>query len=260
MEMLVVSALIALFSGLAVFAITTQLEQNKKKAAVAECRQIATAMSFAHQDLGFFPKFCFMKFNFQNIAQFLIGASVPANTGAVEYHGHAVPNLGLKLRNSWKGVYMTQNPDRLVKMVFNTESGQLTMPWPADPWGNPYVAYLIHTEKPVAGRPNAVQKFLQNSGQDANYYAGITSYGRNTVPGLGDDAVNEPDKINQRKPLRLYQAPDGTPPGTFFLLTPAQYTDDKMQVFLPSASGTTGYDGLGPNSLDKGSDDRVYQF
>src|SRR5688572_29195394 len=66
-EMLVVSALIALFAGLAVFSITTQLEQNRKKAAVAECRQIATAMSFAHQDLSFFPKLCLLRFNYNEL-------------------------------------------------------------------------------------------------------------------------------------------------------------------------------------------------
>ncbi|MGB9692764.1 MAG: type II secretion system protein, partial [Candidatus Sumerlaeaceae bacterium] len=61
-EMLIVAALIALFSGLFIFSIETQYTLNKQKASVAECRQIATAMSFAQQDMGFFPKMCFLRF------------------------------------------------------------------------------------------------------------------------------------------------------------------------------------------------------
>ncbi len=66
-EMLIVAALIAIFSALAVFNISEQLNISKGKAAVAECRSIATAMSFAHDDLGFYPKIGFLRYGFDEL-------------------------------------------------------------------------------------------------------------------------------------------------------------------------------------------------
>lgn len=260
-EMLVVSALIALFAGLAVFSITTQLEQNKKKAAVAECRQIATAMSFAQQDLGFFPKLSFLKFNVPSIKEALTG--LPLTTGALDYYGYPIPGLSpLMLDRKWKGVYMTNNPDRLVDMTIQTggSPGTREMRWPADPWGNPYVAYLLSTTRP-RDQSQPTQQFLQSSGEEADYFAGIVSYGRNGVPGLGDNDLGSVAAQN-RLGLRLYTGNYGS--GKFALLPVSEFAASnpnaalRRDVFLPSPSGTT--DPVGPHSLDPGSDDRVYQF
>lgn len=255
-EMLVVSALIALFAGLAVFSITTQLEQNKKKAAVAECRQIATAMSFAYQDLGFFPKISLLKFNYNSLIDF--GRQLGFSDSDVEYHGHFVQGLSNKLANEWKGVYLTNSTDRLVTMIFPGAPNK-SMQWPADPWGNPYVAYLLRTERPPAGSNNrSTQTFLQNATQPADYFAGIVSYGRNAVPGLGDfpDPVVQQSRMNQR----LYKSTSIF--GTFELLTPDEYDQNRRkEVFLRTDVSNPNLDGPAhPHSMDSGSDDRVYQF
>ena len=90
-EMLVVAALIAIFAGLAVFNIVEQLNREKEKAALAEARSIATAMSFAYDDLGFFPKLCFLRFGVDEFVSRLpiIACQAILSIGSIvaAYHG-----------------------------------------------------------------------------------------------------------------------------------------------------------------------------
>lgn len=257
-EMLIVGALITLFSGLAVFSISTQLDRNKQKAAVAECRQIATAMSFAQQDLTFFPKICFLRFNLPNLLSELTG---PPALGfdAVEYHSHMVGNLAERLQRQWSrnGQYCGFNQDRIVKMTFSSNGADKTFWWPGDPWGNPYVAYFIHTQPGVNPGDSPTQRFVGNSGEQPNYYAGIVSYGPNHVPGLPSDASGQ--AVANRKPYRLYSdiATNSfrLPTETSYSVTPLSTQGlDMIRIDIQTA------DPDGPRIREPESDDRYLEF
>ncbi|MCX7626355.1 MAG: type II secretion system GspH family protein [Candidatus Sumerlaeaceae bacterium] len=259
-EMLIVAALIALFSGLFIFSIETQYTLNKQKASVAECRQIATAMSFAQQDIGFFPKICFLRFNSTNLISLLSGMSFDA----VEYHSLSVGDLQSRLLKQWKGPYAAFAQDRTVKMQFISNGITREFDWPADPFGNPYVAYFVTTDPPSGGNPIR-HRFVWNAGERPNEFAGIVSYGRNRVPGLGD--MPPETAVNQRKGYRLYL--ETANPRVFQLLqagadptggtNPYNTPNGRLNMILldPLAGAV---DTLGPRIRETGSDDRYVEF
>lgn len=252
-EMLIVAALIALFSGIAIFSIETQYTLNKQKAAVAECRQIATAMSFAQQDLGFYPKICFLRHNSINLISLLTGMGFDA----VEYHSYPIGDLQSRLLKQWKGPYAAFSQDRLIRMQFTSNSVTKEFDWPADPFGNPYVAYFITTDPPGPGNPTIRHRFISNAGEKPNEFAGIVSYGRNRVPGLGD--MPDPPAVNTRKGYRLYT--ETANPRLFTLLGPTDYNAFpglvNMILIDPLAPPV---DTLGPRIRETGSDDRYVEF
>ena len=55
-EILIVGALISLLSGIAIFAVKQMYDSNRRKAMFDETRSIGTALHFAYEDLGFFPR------------------------------------------------------------------------------------------------------------------------------------------------------------------------------------------------------------
>lgn len=259
-EMLIVAALIALFSGLFIFSIETQYTLNKQKASVAECRQIATAMSFAQQDLGIFPKICFLRFNSTNLISLLTGMGFDA----VEYHSLPVGDLQARLVKQWKGPYAAFAQDRTVKMQFVSNNITREFDWPADPFGNPYVAYFVTTDPPSGGNP-VRHRFIWSAGEKPNEFAGIVSYGRNRVPGLGD--MPPEAAVNQRKSYRLYL--ETANPRVFQLLqagadptgssNPYNVPNGRLNMILldPLAGAV---DTLGPRIRETGSDDRYVEF
>jgi len=253
-EMLVVAALIAIFAGLAVFNITAQLEREKQKAAIAEARNIATAMSWAYDDLGFFPKIGLLRFNLDNLVEFLNGADFTS----MEYHGHAVGNqLGL-VNRAWRQNYLSSGgaTDKIVKMHYSA-GREIILDWPADPWGNPYVAYLVKTI-PANTRDNPSnvpkQSFLTRANDKANRFAGVVSYGRNKVPGQTLDRKFDP---TPRLGGRLYFQPNAADPKNFTALQPAQYTDQHLSYLLDKSPNLAGE---GPYIMETGSDDRFFEF
>lgn len=253
-EMLIVAALIALFAGLAVYNIQTQLTLNKQKAAVAECRQIASAMAFAHDDVGFYPRISLLRFNYDMLRRELFGCGFDA----AEYYGNSVGGLNNRLSTQWKGIYLAFNFERVGKMQFKSYVNggsvvQRELDWPLDPWNTPYVAYLMHTKPATVsgGAPDC--EFLPSVKDKADYFAGIVSYGPNRVPGLGLNAT--PAQVEARKPLRLFYEPPDTF-NTFSSYTPKQLDAAKanmIRVDLP-------VDPINPRIREVGSDDRVLEF
>lgn len=266
-EMLIVGALIALFSGLAVFSITTQFNINKQKASVGECRQLATALSFAHQDLGFFPKLCFLRFNLFNLKQEMFGYQLSTKAELNELENANLPvgvgSTGGRLDKIWRGPYCAFSQDRVVQMSVRSEDGSVkhTTPedWPGDPFGNPYVAYFVVAESPstVGGTPT--YRFMNSAGEDPNYFAGVVSYGRNHVPGLGEDPTG-PD-LTGRQPLCLYKT-DSSTPKHFLTLTHSEYAApgmvDMIRIDLTPVTGSSG--APAPRIREVGSDDRYVEF
>lgn len=257
-EMLIVAALIAIFSSLAVINISTQMNLNKQKAAVAECRQIATAMSFAHDDLGIFPKICFLKFNLPNLTELLQGTPV-VNNMVFESYGNPVGDLGSRLSRQWKGGYMSFNTDKIVKMSMPGLTPEVD--WPADPWGNPYAVYLVYSD-PLATDPNNREQFIDNAGKSPNYLAAVVSYGRNSVPGLGD--LPPQLEVDARKPLRVYDDVD-IPARRYRLRHQEELNDDGFRVrridMVRSGAPLAAPDNVNlPRTRQAGSDDRIFEF
>lgn len=270
-EMLIVGALIALFSGLAVFNITTQLQINKQKASSAECRSLVTALAFAQQDLGYFPKLCFLNMSTASLMPMLNPpdtSTKPPNLYGLEYHSYPVSMdaQGAKLIKMWKGPYGGFSQDRRVKMTIKPEvSGDKSaeLDWPADPFGNPYVVYLIKTKQVGSA---LVQKFIEGAGEDPNYFAAVVSYGRNRVPGLGNDFTVP--QMQARLPYRAYRE---ISPTHFEMLTSKEFTGAQP---LPPVNGVTvtiddiismvktglAIDSSNPRVRELGSDDRYVEF
>ncbi len=257
-EMLIVAALISIFSALAVFNITTQLNLNKQKAAVAECRQLATALTFANDDLGFLPKLCFLRYNLPNLQSALLGTPTTANT-MVEAYGNQVGDLGTRLTRQWKGSYMSFNSDKVVKMQFNAHGANREFEWPADPWGNPYAVYLIYSDPKETNQLNR-EKFIDAAGKTADFSACVASYGRNRVPGLGDLPTGQE---SARADLRVYRD-DQSDPRKFFLLNAAELNDAKrsqrIDMIRLGPPLVTPVDPNLPRMREPLCDDRVYEF
>lgn len=260
-EMLVVAALIAIFAGLAVFNIIEQLNREKVKAATAEARSIATSLSFAYSDMGFYPKLCFLRFSYEELQKYFTeNASLTPTT--MEYFDATVEGTGTKLKQNWKQKYLNGSlPEKVINM---TLSDGRTLDWPKDPFGSPYVAYLTKIAPPAndpTGTP--VVSWLTSAGDKANYFAGIVSYGRNRVPG-GKDAYgpNETSDVDSRYALSLYTAAAGRESDPqnrdFTLLNRSLYNVGGRLDQIINDPNT--YDAAKPRIRDIGSDDRYYEF
>lgn len=258
-EMLIVAALLAIFASLAIINMSTQLNLNKQKAAVAECRQIATALSFVNDDMSLFPKLNFLRFNIGNLETEGMPGGPWINNAGFEMYGNVVGDLGTRLKRGWKGSYLAPNSDKLVNMQFNVNGVQKVEKWPADPWGNPYVVYLLYTN-PNATTDQERERFIDGAGKTPNWSALVVSYGRNRVPGLKD--LSLPQEVAARVPLRLYN--ETADPTTFVLLDAQQLNGagrveriDMVRIGPPLAVAN---DPNLPRTREPGSDDRVFEF
>jgi prepilin-type N-terminal cleavage/methylation domain-containing protein len=192
-EMLLVAALVVIFSSIAIINVSEYMKSGRSKAAVAEARHIATAMSFAQQDLGFFPKICFLNFGLRVLEDNVRGMGYDA----VEYHGNPLGDLEGRLKRQWRGGYMGINHEKVGKMQFTSNGIMKGFDWPLDPWGTPYTAYLVQstTERDADGKTRV--SFVDGGGAEADYFAGVVSYGPNKVPGLAE--APDLNALNARK-------------------------------------------------------------
>lgn len=215
-EILIVAALIALLSGIAIFSINEFYNNNIRKAVIGEVNQIATGASFANDDLQFFPKLHLLSdppsaifkdpaTGLQNPNQVIPG---------IDYFGFipgGQPPQLTKLQNGWRGPYMGMSMTRdrssrgsrsgIVKMrlpdVYNdpavtnaTRDSLSLVDWPADVWGNPYVFYQLRSSADVGG--NLIPEFVTQLGERADYLNAIVSYGKNGYPGGNDMTAGDP--------------------------------------------------------------------
>jgi len=257
-EMLVVAALIAIFAGLAVFNIVEQLQREKEKAALAEARSIATAMSFAYDDLGFFPKLCFLKYGVEEMKKLIVDESLANDS--IDYFGFPNPSMGTRISSSWGEKYMGGSmPEKYIEATYSTSAGDEVFDWPADPFRQPYVAYFVKIEQPDGGGVPEI-KWLENAGDRPNYFAGIVSYGRNKVPGLTWDA--DQTAINTRTDDRLYiPLPGGTDrqfrfPGSNDL---AFFNQNRLNLLIEKAADL-GEPADYYTIREAGSDDKFFEF
>lgn len=251
-EMLVVAALIAIFAGLAIFNVVEQLNREKEKAALAEARSIATAMSFAYDDMGFFPRLCFLRFGVEEFKKIIADDNLP--TDAIEYFGYPSATMASRINKDWGDKYMAGSmPDKYATMNIATSVGIKDYEWPIDPFRQPYVAYLVKIETPPGGSQAEI-KFLEKFGEKADYFAGIVSYGRNKVPGLTWDEI-VPAIVTPRADNRLY----GTTadPRVFNMPRPDTgfYNQARLNLLIEKSTAVDE-----PNIRDEGSDDKFFEF
>jgi len=286
-EILIVAALIALLAGIAAINIQNAYQSNQRKATYGEARSIATALSFAYEDVGIYPKLCFLSQNIFDIAPPQVapytqpGPSLVSGFDYMGYDVNAPATLASRIIKNWvKGMgsqgYFSAGQGRrglfqgrrggMVRMEIPMDiySPQVLPPgqalpvvldWPADPWGRPYVVYMLHLE---GAQPNGLPRvrFVNSPMDDANYALAVVSYGPNGIPGGPVDWNTAALAIGQ--PLCLYVR--GTYPADFRCLRPNEYTAARRDMWsyvrLTGALGPGGYPGV----IDEGSDDIVIDF
>jgi hypothetical protein len=260
-EMFIVGVLITLFATLAIINVQQQFEINKRKAAIGDIHQLASSMSFCYNDVNIFPKFAFLDQPLDEIAPF-IGATRRLIAG-FDYMGHPLTGYEPQIIANWKGPYAAASETRrkiargggIVDMIL-PESGE-TVSWQADPWGNPYVLYLIYIYSDASGRP--VFDWIPSATTEPNYFTAAISYGRNTVPGCKVDTYGQiPDTFKSRAEReRLYITVDKRLP-VYRALTETEYNAERLSAL--SRAPLDGVDGVMVGIRDTGSDDIIYEF
>ena len=246
-EIIIVAALISLFSGLATFGVQQMLKNNKLKAVIGETRQVGQSLIFAHEDLGYYPKIGFM--------------ALSRDLVDVRYGWDRIDSMGFALSSTkgqftfknWKGPYFAASQSRnqlstrykqLVTMRLHPQYQGLDneMAWPADQWGNPYVLYLFRYDK-----TEDTWQFIETLGQQPDYFAAVVSYGPNSVPGapVGTQTVDD------LRAACLYIQQD-TRGSVFDALESAEYDQTRRQAYSKAPGGI--------GIVDPGSDDIIYNI
>ena len=246
-EIVIVAALIALFSGLATFGIQRMLSNNKLKAVIGETRQIGTSLIFAQQDIGFYPAIGFMSFHRDFIdvryawdRLHTMDFTLSGTRGQVAY-------------NRWKGPYFAASQTRnqlsarykhIVTMRLPALQGlEQDLSWPADQWGIPYVLYLFRYNP-----QEDTWEFIQDVGDEPNFWAAVVSYGPDQVPGALNAGEN---KVGVWSQYALFTEIDFRN-GIFGALRSTQYTPERADRYsLPAPQ---------VGISDPGSDDIIYNI
>jgi prepilin-type N-terminal cleavage/methylation domain-containing protein len=274
MEILIVAALIALFSMLAVISIQYLADTSKRKATVADVRTIGSVLSTAHMDFGIFPKIGYLCENRETIK--LPGGLLVPEFDTIGYLPQNAPQVRRIIENWVEGSYLP-NPKprgaispgyRSYVTTMRLANSTKVLDWPADPWGNPYVVYLLHLGSDA--NDNA-PRWIASATEKANYAALVVSYGKNGIPGGSSDPQTiTPDVRSEAQDFLLFKRLEGDPTGADYqALTSDQYMLPARYLALHNTSGwvragfgSTGYLSNAdiPGILDPGSDDIVYQI
>lgn len=262
--------LLALFAGLGIFGVQQAYLENQRKAVIGEVRQIGVALSFAKQDLDFFPRLCFLNMSLKSLQ------NVSYQVNHVHYMGFDSNQIASRILADWNGAYYANSLTR--KNISQGRKGgicQMYLPdltpatgadpvnprvidWPADTYGNPYVLYLC---KNVMDGTQYVPNFITDPWEDADRFTAVVSYGRNRVPG---GALDLKSPSPNQWTARLY-TDNTTLPGTYIALVPDQtiygfYYSYNIRAraisykYYPGAANTDIW------ITDNGSDDIIYEF
>ena len=118
--------------------------------------------------------------------------------------------------------------------------------WPADPWGNPYVLYLLYL------RDDGTYSFILSPTQEPDFFCAVVSYGPNRVPG-GPETLT-PQERDRYKALRLYTETN---------VQGAQYRLLLLDEYFSNNCASAYSQPFGPGSIgivDEGSDDIFFEF
>lgn len=272
-EILVVAALIALLSGIAIISVQSFMARSQIRVVIGETYQLATAMSFARDDIGFYPKLSFLLLNVNEIGSDLGEIDITGNVinPDFELFGNAVASQTTRLITQWEGPYMGMSGSRngvggpsvltMQLPIAQALGAEIqTARFPGDAWKQPYAVYMMNLDE------NGDISFLNDPTEYAdvpNFFSAIVSYGPNQVPGGEEQPINQstgaavlPVDLTARIPARLYLTINGgavdngsreSRDRTYRALTPADYnTTDRLN----------GYHAL----VDPSSDDLVKEF
>lgn len=284
LEIMVVAMLITLLSGIAIISIQALFDQNRYKAMFPEAAEIGTALSFAYNDTGIYPRLCLIN---QPIDTMVITTSNNTLLARPHMDTYGYLNATMKaniIKTSWKGPYGGKSPARLsqgqrahilMRLVDIQTIGYAAqfqqaadyniqiVDWPADTWANPWMVYQV-SKTVTNGQP--VYHLIQ-TGEEPNFLNAVVSYGANHIPG-GNQATqlhqaNYYDEMKNRAAL-FFES--GTAGADFELrsygsnilplstLTSAQIQDSFY--FPGTADASTGAVGM----LEEGTDDIVWKF
>ncbi|MBI1293307.1 prepilin-type N-terminal cleavage/methylation domain-containing protein [bacterium] len=219
-ELVIVGALIALFSSLAVFGVQQQFRSNLRKATIGETRQISQSLDFANLDTSLFPKLCWLTEGDQGMQ--LLGnqlGSVSAFYSRADIYGRrpttsatAIVSFGSGIQEQWNGPYFALSQSRagiaqgrggFVYMLFpdlpTTGANNPGDPsaggyrWPADPYNSPYMVYMLDLD--LSSSTPQIQFVTEDSlsfTRKGNYVNAVVSYGPNQFPGGSDEFAKPP--------------------------------------------------------------------
>lgn len=220
LEILIVGALIALFAGLAIIATQQFYDDNRRKAMFDETKTIGTALSFAHDDINFFPRLNLLARSNQQVVR-SSGGVVQAIRPSFDMYGilGEISPFSAEVSKDWRGPYVGQSEARvrisqgskgLTKMRLTDISQSAVtawrqsvgiddislVDWPTDTWGNPYVVYLVVSEPNPSNSSNPQGlRLINRPGEPGSYLTAVVSYGRNGVPGGTDPTMVQADSV-----------------------------------------------------------------
>jgi prepilin-type N-terminal cleavage/methylation domain-containing protein len=266
-EIMIVAALISVLSAIALISVRTFMERSRLRVVVGETYQIFEALSFARDDIGFYPKLNFLLDGVNQIGVNIgaINAGNPINPD-FEYFGNdisgiasrIVPSQAVTGSQGWKGPYIGMSAARrghglaggptIVTMELPV-SGQ-RVDFPADAWNQPYALYIMNID---ANGEFSFAAGPQEFGRVANFFNAVVSYGPNRVPGgeTVPPTSGLPNDLAGREPARLYTTID---------TRSYIYGALRHQDWLPGGANlllrTSAYFAI----VDPASDDLIKQF
>lgn len=298
-EILIVGALIALFSGLAVISIQQVFQSNVRKAAIGETRQIATALEFANLDTSVFPRLSWLSQSPEGMR--LIGTQIGVGDAIftrLDINGRLTGAAGAnRIFNQWDGPYFAVATSRagtaqgrggFAYMLFpdlpangpNSATGTGGIRWPADPYNNPYVVYMLDIDFNTSQLSFVTDEAVGNqpATRKGNYVNAVVSYGPNNYPG-GTEFNRVPYEGADQSSigpgpyaLRLYRGrPDFRPPAkgvvTHQYLTQNELNIPRANAWsqdfftnVPGGNQPQDENGNPVGITDTASDDIVFEF
>ncbi|MCX7048847.1 MAG: prepilin-type N-terminal cleavage/methylation domain-containing protein [Candidatus Sumerlaeota bacterium] len=241
-EVIIVAVILSILAGIGMISVTYIMENARKKATIAEARQISTAIEFSHQETGFFPKFNYIVERLKGFTG-STGEGIVDNAGNVykgmDYIGVLSGNVAdpvymtynRRLQDNWNGPYWSQSPTNkstaegpagMVEMQIPDRNNEVRR-WPADQWGHPYVLYLMEQYEDTTANPATIKvRFLQNPLGEPNFACAVVSYGADGMPGKQMAAGEAGRKISQLLYTELF------PKRLYRMLSQADYNDVRM--------------------------------
>ncbi|HUT23900.1 MAG TPA: hypothetical protein VM492_06135 [Sumerlaeia bacterium] len=251
-EMLIIAALITLFSFIAIFSAERMMRDAKRKSTIADGRSIADGLTNAHFDNAFFPKIGYLSFPKQELW---------VNSGAPDVLPPGFDVLGFDtlqpraraIYEKWGGPYLPNPKSRGaasqtgVGYVVTMRIPGLDTPldWPADPYGNPYIVYLVGIDD------EGYFDWIKSPSEEPDYRAIVVSYGSNGIPGgrpTSEEPVEPPIRQQAEQDYMLYRR-DETGQADFVALSPDEYTESRLRPLEDEYLGIPGIQGTGSDDI-----------
>ena len=247
-EIMIVSALLAIFAGIAMINISRLYQANKTRASRGDLKMFAEAVEFFVNDIDFYPKLNYL----MNAEPIVLE---PTYTQAqqdealrnIHYMGFDVSHLKRRLDREWRGKYVGISPGRTCRMnIASAAYPPMWVDYPKDFWGNPYVIYLLKTNYRV---PQGVS-FLEDASDEPNYDVLMVGYGQDKFPGsfTNPTAPHQSVEVARKEDQRLFVKLGGN---QFQMLNFGEYGPVQLSGYSEQKYGDASLTGV----IDEGSDD-----